>query len=293
MDKMDGIAGMMATEKSRLMAIEKARLVAERYKQSKTVTVVDSVVKTTSITTTTETRSNEDWFPPDACKICHGAGYLRIDVPFGHPDFGKFLPCQCKVAELKEHHQRTLVTTSGILGMKRYANASFGTFNLVEGTLDAFKKAMRFAEEPKGWLVLLGPNGCGKTLLEVAIARKRIEEGNTVMIQTAPSLLGALRDAFNPKSEETYSFKFQEMQDVDVLIVDDYGAENTTDWAKEKFFELLNYRYNSELPTVISSNDVSLASIDPRIRSRMNDIELVSIVRMTQARDYREYRDQN
>lgn len=281
---MEGIAGKVA--------MEKARLVAERYKQSKTVTIVESVVTTTAITTT-ETRSNEDWFPPTACPICHGAGYLRIDAPFGHPDFGKFRPCQCKVAELKESHQQVLATTSGILGMKRYANASFDDFEIVAGTEKAFAKALQFSERPKGWLVLLGTNGCGKTHLEAAIAHRRIEAGDTVMIQTAPKILDDLRDAFHPNAEETYSSKFREIQDVDVLIVDDYGAQSATSWAQEKFFRLLNHRYNSELPTVISSNDINLTSIDPRIRSRMKDIELVSIIQMAQARDYREYRNQN
>ena len=40
------------------------------------------------------------------CPVCKGAGYLVKDVPYGHPDFGKLYPCQCKVEELEQ--KRTL-----------------------------------------------------------------------------------------------------------------------------------------------------------------------------------------
>jgi DNA replication protein DnaC len=286
--KLEGIGNLVKSDKTAIM--EQARQLATKYKHSKTTTIIE---KTTVIEETIEYSSipNEDWRPSTACKICRGAGYLKVSVPFGHPDFNKLLPCECKVAEQQEIHQRSLIASSGILNMEGYANASFDDFEMVPGVREAFTKALCFAERPKGWLVFLGPNGCGKTLLEAAIANKRIAEKDTVMIQTCGSLLASLRTAFSPNVEVTYDDKFAEMQRVGLLIIDDYGAHNTTSWAEEKLFELLNYRYNNNLPLVMSSNDISLMTFEPRIRSRLSDRALVTQVKMDKARDYRPFKN--
>lgn len=54
------------------------------------------------------------------------------------------------------------------------------------------------------------------------------------------------------------------------MILDDLGTQNATPWAREKLFQVLNYRYETRLPTVITTSS-SLDEIDPRIRSRMLD----------------------
>jgi len=257
------------------------RRLASKHTAPRTETVVES---TTEIVD--ELPTNLRTFPSPTCLICKDAGYLRADVPFGHPDFGKALPCSCKVAAVKVKHQQELVQQSGILGLGSYKNATFETFNrLALGTRDAFVAARDFAKDPYGWLVLTGGTGCGKTHLAVSIAKIRIEVGDTVLMQTVPDLLDELRTAFNPKNEESFNERFQEMRSVDVLFLDDYGAENTTIWAAEKLFQILNYRYNADLPTVITSN--GLDGIDFRIRSRLSDKQKVVTVDMADAQDYR------
>ena len=81
------------------------------------------------------------------------------------------------------------------------------------------------------------------------------------------------------------------MKNVDLLMLDDYGAQHDTDWATEKLFQLLNHRYNGSLATVITSNNMALTGVDPRICSRLSDRELVTKVLMEEARDYRVYGD--
>ena len=100
-----------------------------------------------------------------------------------------------------------------------------------------------------------------------------------------------LRGAFSSRAGQTYDERFEQMRSVDLLILDDYGAQHDTDWATEKLFQLLNHRYNGSLPTVITSNNMALIGVDPRICSRLADRELVTIVRMEEARDYRVYGD--
>ena len=73
-----------------------------------------------------------------------------------------------------------------------------------------------------------------------------------------------------------------------LLILDDLGTQSSTPWAQEKLFQILNYRYNARLPTVITSNH-SLEEIDLRIRSRMVDPDLATIVTIL-APDFRRER---
>jgi DNA replication protein DnaC len=106
-----------------------------------------------------------------------------------------------------------------------------------------------------------------------------------------PDLLDHLRGAFSPEAGQSYDERFEQMKRADLLVLDDYGAQNETPWATEKLFQLLNHRYNANRSTVITSNNMGLVGIDPRIRSRLSDRELVTVVRMEEARDYRVYGD--
>jgi DNA replication protein DnaC len=222
------------------------------------------------------------------CPTCKDRGYLRADVPFGDPLFGKPVECVCKRADKKERMKQNLLSLSGIVQYSRYRTASFETFNRKlpgKSVKSAYANAKTFAAEPDGWLVLAGPYGCGKTHLAVSIAKERIAAGDTVLVQTVPDLLDHLREAFDPHVEATYSGIFEQMKTAGLLVLDDYGAENTTEWAKEKLFQILNYRYNTMAPTVITTN--VLGKIDERIRSRLSDGELVNLVEMDDANDYR------
>ncbi|GAC1691025.1 MAG: ATP-binding protein [Ktedonobacteraceae bacterium] len=235
--------------------------------------------------------------PPKAdtgmCKKCRGAGYLRVDVPYGHPQFGKLVRCACKVAEVKEQQQHSLIALSGIMSLDRFKNSSFDTFTYsLPGLQEAYVQSWQFALQPHGWLVLTGLPGCGKTHLAVSIAKKRIEAGDTVIIQTVPDLLDHLRSAFNPAASQTYDDRFEEIKEAELLVLDDFGAQQNTTWATEKLFQLINHRYNASLPTVITSNDTHLTSIDARIKSRLCDKALVKLIKLEYARDYRIHGDE-
>jgi DNA replication protein DnaC len=77
------------------------------------------------------------------------------------------------------------------------------------------------------------------------------------------------------------------MREAELLVLDDLGSEQNSSWASEKLFQLLNYRYNSRFPTVITTNNLRLQSVDERIRSRLMDKSLVTEVIMDKAHDYR------
>jgi DNA replication protein DnaC len=219
------------------------------------------------------------------CPICKGAGYLRADVPFGHPSFGKPIACECKEAERKAKRRRQLQEMSDL---GAFYDKSFRNFNVhVPGIQEAYSCACEFAQDPNGWLLMIGPNGSGKTHLAAAIANKSLEDGALVLFATVPDLLDHLRAAFAPTSNEVYDQLFSRMREAEVLVLDDLGAQQSSPWANEKLFQLLNYRYNSRFPTVITANTRGLQGIDERIRSRLTDASLVTTVIMDRAKDFR------
>ena len=220
------------------------------------------------------------------CPICKGAGYLRADVPFGHPNFGKPIPCECKEIERKEKRRRQLQDISN-LGDLRDKNFQNFRSNVSRSVQSAYQAALEYARNPGGWLVLIGKVGCGKTHLAAAIANQSLEDGAVVLFKTVSDLLDHLRTTYMPNSTEVYDQLFSKMREAELLVLDDLGAQQSSPWANEKLFQLFNYRYNSRFPTVITTNNVGLQGIDERIRSRMIDAGLVTTVTFDGAQDYR------
>jgi DNA replication protein DnaC len=220
------------------------------------------------------------------CPKCKGIGYLRVNVPYGHPNFGKPIACECKEAERKAKRREQLRQMSNI---DAFQESTFSTFNpRLSGVKEAFEAARNYAENPDdGWLVLIGPNGCGKTHLAAAIANQCLESGAVILFAVVPDLLDHLRAAFAPTATEVYDQLFSKMREAEVLILDDLGAQQSSPWANEKLFQLLNYRYNERLPTVITANPKGMQGMDERIRSRLGDIGLAETINFNHAQDYR------
>jgi len=231
----------------------------------------------------------------EACSICQGLGYVRADVPLGHPDFGKLVPCTCRLEELAEQRVSALRTLSELKVLERMTFDSFapqghGLPPDKQANLRwAYNEARAFAENPEGWLVFKGGYGCGKTHLAASIANECVQRGQPVLFITVPDLLDHLRAAFAPSSPghhtPPFEARFHEIRTAPVLILDDLGTESSTSWAQEKLYQILNYRYNAQLPTVITTNH-ELEDIPVRLRSRIVDPDLTKIVSIT-VPDYR------
>lgn len=213
------------------------------------------------------------------CPICGGAGFVRLDVPVGHPAFGKAVACSCKRKEIQESRLAKLRKASNLQHLREM---TFDTFKVGEhhspevsfSLQDALNTAREFARSPSGWIVFTGPYGCGKTHLAAAIANYRADQGLPVLFVVVPDLLDYLRAAYGPNSPVTYDERFEEVRSVQLLVLDDLGTQNTTPWAAEKLYQLLNYRYNAKLPTAITTNQ-ALGDMDPRLASRLKDQGLV------------------
>ena len=78
---------------------------------------------------------------------------------------------------------------------------------------------------------------------------------------------------------------FNRVRTVSLLVLDDYGAEDSKPWANEKLYQIINYRYNARLPMVITTS-LPLSDMDEKISSRLADPS-VSMFYMIKAPDYR------
>jgi len=216
------------------------------------------------------------------CSICGGTGFVYVDVPVGHSDFGRAMPCRCTRRELAKERKARFQRYSnlGALTHLTFDNlipqGRSGERKRQEQFTRAFEAAKAFAAEPKGWLSLIGPSGCGKTHLAAAIANERISRGYPAIFQSIPDLLDHLRSAFSPNSAVAYDELFERVCNAPLLILDDLGAQASTSWAKEKLSQLLNHRFNSELPTVITTS-TPVEELEDRIRTRLTDPRLSQV----------------
>jgi DNA replication protein DnaC len=212
----------------------------------------------------------------DVCARCGGAGFLRQDLPLDHPDFGKAVACDCVRSESPESRlarlQRysslgplTRLTFDNLIAQGRSTNPR--DRELFRGLVS---DARAFAEAPEGWLLVHGPSGAGKTHVAAAIANRCIERGQAALFVVVPDLLDHLRAAYNPNAEVGYDLALEQVRNAPVLVLDDLGTQNATSWAQEKLFQILNHRYNAQLPTIVTTN-LSLDRLDERLRMRLSD----------------------
>jgi DNA replication protein DnaC len=149
----------------------------------------------------------------------------------------------------------------------------------------AYQVALQYAENPEGWLIFQGINGCGKTHLAAAIVNYRYEAKKPALFQTVPELLDHLRSAFAPGSQTPYDELFTTVCNTPLLVLDDFGEQSATPWAQEKLYQVINYRYNARLATVITTTS-SFDEIESRVSSRMVDPRISMVINIT-APDYR------
>ena len=144
----------------------------------------------------------------------------------------------------------------------RFKQRRFETFQTDSSTAVAKREAERFCDElqrdPKTTgLMLVGSYGCGKTHLAAAILHRCAENGLPGMFVVVPELLARIRTSFRT-SFRTNDGKAEEIIDAaktsKLLILDDLGAEKTSEWVTEQLYMIINYRYEHMLPTVITTN---------------------------------------
>ncbi len=236
----------------------------------------------------------------EACRTCDGFGYYRLDVPYGHPDFARLVEC----TDCDTLAKRRLAALDGLSSLRGdLLRCGFNDFKETQGAREAYDSATGFAREPKGWLVLHGPNGSGKTHLAAAIALNLRAKGKPVLFMRVPDLLEFLRNAFDQQKlfvetlgeSGTMSLleRLETVRRAPVLVLDDLAAESDSSWVREKLYQILDFRTVERLPTVVTLN------LDPaewpeklglRIADRLNNRLLCKVV-YNRAASYRKPAD--
>lgn len=257
--------------------------------KSKIEATLKKIVENTSKANTPIT-SNISLGDPN-CPFCGGQGYLRADVPVGHPNFGRLEVCVCRQRDVSEQVRERLYSLSRLDELKGLTFDTFeprgrkGLGEMHSNSLEmAFNQAQHYPKSLNGWLLLRGGYGCGKTHLAAAIANFAVDMGVPTLFLTVPDLLDMLRFSYD-SDDTTFEQRFNEIRNASLLVLDDFGTQNATGWAQEKLFQIINFRYINKLPLVVTTN-LSLDEIDARVRSRLSDRELVTDVRIN-APDYR------
>ncbi len=215
------------------------------------------------------------------CPYCRGVGWLHDPtIPPGDPRFGKLQPCVCMEPRIREKQ-----ASAAFRDVEDLAGLTFENFHpngspvwppeIRSIAREALAVCRRYAEQPQGWLVMQGNYGSGKTHLAAAIANAAVARGIRTVMMTVPNLLDTLRAGYQ---DNTYQARLEELRSVPLLVLDDFGTQNATPWAREKLFQIVNDRYIHRLPLVVTTNQ-EFSQIEPRIRSRLQDTRLAVVIR--------------
>lgn len=181
------------------------------------------------------------------CPACGGT--MRLDGWTGYVSDCPWCGYSCVFAsDLEEHRAEgrvaAAVAEGGVL-------SGTGVPELFWSVAADHEGADRIAATGKG-LFIRGGNGTAKTLRAAAVAKAYAERGRTVRFASSARLLSDFRDTYG--GERSEGEVFAELNGCDLLVIDDMGKENPTSWAATMLYQVIDGRYGSGRPVVVTTN---------------------------------------
>ncbi|MFI5027976.1 MAG: ATP-binding protein [Solirubrobacterales bacterium] len=196
-------------------------------------------------------------FREQACPlgVCDGSGWI-----LGPEDVAR--PCECRESRLKRGRGRGVASVIPA----RYRGVSFerppvsdmardtGT-RVAVGEVRKFIGALDENLASGRGIWFLGDVGTGKTTLAMLISKTALERGRSVAIYSMPKLLTRIRRTYDAEpGGDTYATFFERLTSVDLLHIDDLGAERQTEWVIEQLYSIVNERYESKRAIMFTTN---------------------------------------
>jgi DNA replication protein DnaC len=202
--------------------------------------------------------------------LCDGSGF-RYDVATNTA-----YDCQCRPQRVSRAKARSL---SAVIP-RRYRDVSFDRPPVTEIEPAIVTATRRFAADidrqldaGRG-LWFMGSVGTGKTTLAMLVSKAASDAGRSVAIYSLPRLLNEIRDTH--RAERSHVALLDRLTAVDLLHIDDVGAERTTDWVLEELYSIVNARYEDQRSIVITTNildrDALCEQISARTVSRLTEM---------------------
>jgi DNA replication protein DnaC len=217
---------------------------------------------------------------PAACEVgvCDGSGWIEVDESTAKP-------CGCRAIKAKRAASRRLGT--GI--PKRFHGVGFERKPIVDMDPTLTRQIRGFVRDigtnlDKGrGLWLFGDVGTGKTSLAMLVSKAALEAGRSVAIYSMPRLLADIKETYEDRSESSYMQLFDRLVGVDLLHLDDLGAEKRTEWVLEQLYSIINERWQEQRSVVVTTNLIDVDDlrdqIGPRTVSRLHEMcELIPIM---------------
>ena len=184
----------------------------------------------------------------EPCKKSHNQYFRRVikhDEQFGYVVFVKM----CEFG--KKHFLRSDSKSCEI--PPQYAGKTFNDYKPSRDNERALKMARWFVEKkPPKSLYFHGECGTGKTFLASLIAQEFILDGKRVEFGDVPTLLDRIKQTFN--TDKNAQDVVDRYCDCDLLVLDDIGAGQVTEWNIGILYQIINRRYNAGKPLIVTSN---------------------------------------
>ena len=193
---------------------------------------------------------------------CDGSGFVVDEQT------NTATPCRCRPQRIALAKARSL---SAVIP-RRYRDAAFDRPPVTDIDPQVVAATRRFAatideklDQGRG-LWFMGPVGTGKTTLAMLVSKAALEAGRSVAIYSLPRLLNEIRDTH--RADRSHLELLDRLTSIDLLHIDDVGAERTNDWVLEELYSIVNARYEDQRSVVITTNIMDREALCDQITER-------------------------